>query len=301
MNLAKGVGEDGAANEEVSNNYFEQPLSASVTPIPDVVQRALSTGYTAQSSACNNNDDTILGLEGFSLPQYLSLRYKLSSRLDDGLRFAQDEEWRDRQKRQNIISATQKKKKSKRKRKRKPKANVPTNYEDASSEPKGKRRRKKRSKGTKDSDDKNNNEMNHYRMMTRIIIAPYTLKLIAAMNRCKENSEDLNDGDTTKDVTHPPYAESASTSKKITNVYAKKARVKSTQVNSLALLPPQESLECIVDGVICALVRRTHKFRRVPASQKTIGKINHRRRKRRTKMPQKEQCPASEEATQLEE
>lgn len=296
MNPAVGGGGDGAANEEVADNYFEQPLSSSVTPIPDVVQRALGTGYKTQFAAYNNNDDTIFGLEGFLLPRYLSLRYKLSSRLVEGLRFAEDEEW---QKRQNIIAATQKKKKSKRKRKRKPKANVPTNDEDVSNEPKRKRRRKKRSKGTKDSEDfdDKNNEMNHYRMMTRIIIAPYTLKLIAAMNRCKESSKELNDEDTTKDATYSSNVASASTSKKITNVYAKKARAKSTQGNSLALSPPQESLECIVDGVICALVRRTHKFRRVPASQKTMGKNNHRRRKRRTKMPQQEQCPASEEAS----
>ncbi len=299
ISVATRGGGDGAANDEVADNYSEQPLSASsVTLIPDVVQRALGMGYTKQFSAYNNNSDIIFGLEGFLLPQYLSLRYKLSSSLDEGLRFAQDEEWRDRQKRQNIIATTPRKKKSKRKRKRNPKANVPTNDED-SSELRRKKRRKKRSKGTKDSedlDDKNNNEMNHYRMMARIIIAPYTLQLITAMKRCKECSTELNDRDTTKDATYSSNVESASTSKKITNVYAKKACAKSTQGNSLALLPPQESLECIVDGAICTLVRRTHKFRRAPSSQMTMSKTNHRRRKRRTKMPQQKQCPASEEA-----
>ena len=117
--------------------------ASSVTlPIPNVVQRALGTAYIAQFSTNSDNDDTIYGLESFSLPQYLSLRYKLPSRLDEGFRLALDEEVRDRQSRQNsTIAATQKKNKSKNKRKRKPKANASVNNEDDSCE----RKRKKRS------------------------------------------------------------------------------------------------------------------------------------------------------------
>ena len=288
-NVVQGGGGDDAADSGPS-------LSAVTLPIPNVVQRALGTGYMTQFSSNNGDDDTIYGLESFSLPQYLSLRYQLPSRLEEGLRLAQHEEVRDRQSRQNTIAATQKKNKSKKKRKRKPKANISTNNDDVSSEPKRKKRRKKRRKST-DLDVKNSNEMNHYRMMARIIIAPYTTQLITAMNQCWQSSSKLNDGDTTKDATNPSGVEAASTNKTITNVYEKKACAKSTQGNSFALLPPRESLECIVDGAICALVRRTHKFRSVPALHKTVGKANHRRRKRRTNMPQQEQCLASVEAS----
>ena len=301
----EGGGEDGAANEEEADNFSRPTLSASSSAtslpiIPNVVQRALGTGNIAQFSAYNDDGGTVLGLEGFLLHQYLSLRYKLPSKLDEGLKLAQQEELSDRQSREHANVAPKKTNNSKKTRKRKPKENIPDNNEAGSSEPKRKRRRKKRRKGIKKSeelDDKNINEMNHYRMMARIIIAPYTSQLITTMNRCKESSASLNDGDTTKDATYPSGVESASTSKTITNVYKKQPGTKSIQGNSLALLPPQESLECNVDGAICALVRRTHKFRSVPAAQKTVGKAKHRRRKRRTSSSQQVQCPASVEAS----
>jgi telomerase reverse transcriptase len=271
--------------------------TAKVTlPIPNVVQKALRTRNIAQFSA-DHDDDTIYGLEGFLLPQYLSLRYKVQNCLEEGLRLAQEEEWRDRQSRQTVINNTRKPKKSKKKRKRKSTSNMPNNNREES---RRKRRRKKRRKVVMESeelDDKtcneivDSNEMNHYRMMARIIVAPYTSSLIAAMNRCKKSSMKLNNADTSKD-------ESASiitaSDKKITNVYKNHNGTKSKQ--KCSLVPPQESLECIVDGAICALVRRTHKFRSVPASQKTVGKVNHRRRKRKSNSSQHQQYTRPEEA-----
>ncbi len=275
-------------------------------PIPNVVQQALGTGNIAQFSADDDNG-TIYGLEGFLLPQYLSLRYKLQSCLEEGLRLAQEEEWRDRS-RQNVIVATRKPNKSKKKRKRKSTANTPNNNETVSSEPKRKRRRKKRRNGTKESeelDDKSSNEivdsheMNHYRMIARIIVAPYTSSLISIMNRCRESATKLNDWEPSTGATSSGIDSDSTTTtsdKEITNVYKKRVGAKSTQNSSL--VPPQESLECIVDGVICALVRRTHKFRSVPASQKTVGKVKHRRRKRKSIIcTQQQQCPRPVEAS----
>lgn len=300
--VAAGEAGGGTTNEEEARNSGPT-LSASLSvtlPVPKVVQQALGTKNILSAGIVDDDDTIIYGLEGFLLPQYLSLRYKLQSNLGEGLRLAQKEELRDRERRQNIIVATRKPNKSKKKRKRKSTVAISSNNETDNSEPKRKRRRKNRKKGTKkeseELDDNNSNEMNHYRMMARIIVAPFTSSLIATMNRCKQSSTKLNDGETAKDATSLGI-ESASTStasdKVITYVYTKQAGIKPTQNKSLTLLPPQESLECIVDGAICALVRRTHKFRTVPAAaaQKTVGKVNHRRRKRKTSSSQQEQCP----------
>jgi hypothetical protein len=129
-------------------------------------------------------------------------------------------------------------------------------------------------------------------MMARIIVAPYTSSLIATMNRCKQIHS--NNHEETIAHTKSDIIEATSNSATVArNLYTKKI----PQCNSLTLSPPQESLEGIVDGVISALVHRTHKFRSVPSAQTTVGKSNHHRRRRRTRPNQVEKSRLNNEAT----
>ena len=106
--VAAGEAGGGTTNEEEARNSGPTlSASSSVTlPVPKVVQQALGTKNILSAGIVDDDDTIIYGLEGFLLPQYLSLRYKLQSNLGEGLRLAQKEELRDRERRQNIIVAT---------------------------------------------------------------------------------------------------------------------------------------------------------------------------------------------------
>ena len=280
----------GNGDEEVRTSNAADILDHTTFKIPNVVQRALGTNNIIARGSAVHDDGTIFGLEGFTLPHYLSLRYKLQSSTREGLILAnQQEELRDRLQSRQGMTAAKKAKKSKRKRKRKTNVAVTNNNEDIYSEPKSKRRRKKRRKGLKSStelDDKqlSSTEINHYRMMTRIIIAPYTSSLIATMNRFKQSAiiEATSNNAASNDVAR-------------NYLYTNKL----PQSNSLTLSPPQESLEGIVDGVISSLVHRTHKFRSVPSAQTTLKKSNRRRRRRRTRPNQVENSRLKEATTKI--
>ena len=265
-----------------------------VTPtIPKVVQRALGSGNIGRFS--NGNDDTIFGLRGFLLPQYLSLRYQLPSKLEEGLRLAQQEHSeRDylQSCQNNIITAATSKEaqKSKKKRKRRSKVNLAHSYDTTCSGHKRKRRRKKEGKNTLGSTNVvvgySSNEIKHYRMMSRIIIAPFTPQLIATINQYQESkAARVHDGGVSNGGAETTCSSPDNTTN---NVYIKQPEP--TNTNLMSISPPKESLEWIVDGAICTLVRRTHKFRNMPTVQKTVGKSNYRRRRRRKlSRPQQEQ------------
>jgi len=156
------------------------------------------------------------------------------------------------------------------------------------------RKRRKRSPGnnvdTANAETLSNNSSSssssgdwiHYQMMARIIIAPYTSSLITTMNRCKQvekqqklrtqsmlaNNEDHNIIATPAALQIAAPARSPSIALKPSlsstrNIYQKSSTISNPQIhnNFLILSSPQESLETIVDGAVCTLVRRTHRFR----------------------------------------
>ena len=104
----------GNGDEEVTTSNAADILGDDGTAfkIPNVVQRALGTNNIIARGSAVHDDGTIYGLEGFTLPHYLSLRYKLQSSTREGLILAnQQEELRDRlQSRQGMTAAKKGKK-----------------------------------------------------------------------------------------------------------------------------------------------------------------------------------------------
>jgi hypothetical protein len=126
----------------------------------------------------------------------------------------------------------------------------------------------------------------NYQMMARVIVAPYTPSLISVMNtlhqgqRINEQSVNVLDEKmmniksneaTASSVPAKATDETKSTSTHPKNAYTKSSNVKNpNDINSPKLSSPGESLETIVDGVVCTLVRRTHRARH--HSSTTFGK-----------------------------
>ena len=147
-----------------------------------------------------------------------------------------------------------------------------------------------------DADNKaapsNNGDWTNHQIIGRIIIAPFTASLIATVEKCKKlmekkekedcNHQSIKSGDERKDGKKdnvPSDAQSDASGSSSTavppnhNVYQKQKASNNTQTKSsssssssnnnflLSLSTPKESLESIVDGAVCTLVRRTHRYR----------------------------------------
>ena len=311
--------------------------------IPTYVQKSLGMQNLQQQKhqqLSSDDDNIICGLEGFLLPQYITLRVGISSRLPEALVQAQEEEAHHRHRRcsrrnddckaiNKSNDGSSRNGTRKRKRKADHNYNIPSSHDGAAATGEGDidadadadadgihlkgttaaRRRKKMRKRKQDNLDDNasqnvkrssSDDWIHYQMMARMIIAPYTTNLIATMNICKqgEKGQEENKNQTTQsstgakidtDVAVPPpqtslqevdatskpshsvLAKKQSTSQ-AKNIYQKKPKTESKSKNFLSISPPQESLESIVDGAVCTLVRRTHRFRS-QSSYMPFGKV----------------------------
>eukprot|EP00804_Cyclotella_cryptica_P029717 CCRYP_015216-RA/>CCRYP_015216-RA protein AED:0.01 eAED:0.01 QI:389/1/1/1/1/1/2/1037/1171 len=135
---------------------------------------------------------------------------------------------------------------------------------------------------TEDEKTMNDKEWFHYQMMARIVVAPYTPYLIETINvLSSENRSHRSEHskkkskvstDSVEDIVATAAMKAAATAKtstasvttsKVRNVYMKSNTAhhpKSTN-NAIMLSSPRESLESLVDGVVCTLVQRTHSLR----------------------------------------
>ena len=177
----------------------------------------------------------------------------------------------------------------------------------------------------------------HYQMMTRVIIAPFTLSLIQSVTNNEEQSrqqrrhrrritrkEDDEDGNMQQQYSSSNNGNSNnnkvnSSSKSCvnsievkmtatedvsininsslpTNVYQKK-KSNTTANDTLSSSTTRESLESIVDGAVCTLVRRSHRFRHFSISasmskqrrqqqQEDTVIVKHTRRRRKREQQQ---------------
>ncbi|KAL7479443.1 hypothetical protein ACHAW6_005173, partial [Cyclotella cf. meneghiniana] len=276
-----------------------------------------------QASTQCRPDDTIRGLRGFLLPAYLSMRC-VGSSLPRGLCEAKKRAGTTRRgARGNVgktggcdelkLAAWIDGKEGNGSRSSNAQENDLWNGDRRTVGRKHRKRRKCSADNQERDPTINDEQLFHYRVMARMVVAPYTPYLIDIMNdlasadptsTCEHSDKKSNiSTDFTQDaiVNTPTKAASASTSAKsytVRNVYAKpeNARPPTSTRNAIRMSSPRESLESLVDGVVGALVQRTHTLRHSVASssanhhhhrggKSSSNRSPHRRRKRKRNPP----------------
>ena len=105
--------------------------------------------------------------------------------------------------------------------------------------------------------------------LAEVIIAPFTISLVATLNRCRAFEQDDNSEENCESSTQPAPKRSKMaqgddphlTNRAPENVYRKSSSPSSPGRDFITLSAPQETLENIVDGSVCTLVRRCHRMR----------------------------------------
>jgi hypothetical protein len=272
--------------------------------IPQVIQNALNSN----DSQPFIKNAAIRGLQPFLLPNYISLRS--GGELPHYLHRAQEEE---KSSRQRSSRANKKKRRRGREKVRDGMARVDaieTVGTEAAASASGQgcnRKKRRRCKSTcKEKEPAmDSNEWLYYQVMARIVVAPYTPFLIETVNGLQQmqqgstntknaladNGLPSKKAKTTRAASHETRSTSivkvqAARAPTVKNVYLKSNTSHAPKSsNYITISPPRESLESLVDGVVCSLVQRTHRLRKAyPAKAKSSNvKLVHRRRQRKDK------------------
>ena len=266
------------------------PNRQQAVPVPAIIQRALGTPF-----ASPNNGDVIRGLEGLFLTDYISIRSG-KSRLNL-LRSPNRHVGRLVAVFNTNYDAPKKNRLRRRKRKRK--ANdtdhqkpcfeqQPDSLSGAVGQGGSTLHRKKRVREREpqtsassdgldmvdlDATDLDRFDPIDYHALAKVVIAPFTNSLVAILNRCRAFEQDENSDENSDNETQPPPKRSKTTlgddledthsaKRAPGNVYRKSSSTSSTHSRDfITLSAPQETLENIVDGSVCTLVRRCHRMK----------------------------------------
>lgn len=279
--------------------------------IPQVIQSALSTHCFQPNT---NHGAVICGLQAYLLPNYLLTRS--DGDLPMQLHRAHKEEQRCREIR---CSKKRKRRRGRQKRgcggERNASSNVATtetrctNDNKVASQAPGTKQKQEFNYSNKVEDTISPTDQFYYRMMARIVVAPYTSFLMDAMHESQSHSaSSKRKGDPSGDV-HPAKKikkenmvtgedTDADIERKtdvvsmVKNVYLKPNNSHEKAGNRITISPPRESLESLVDGVVGSLVQRTFSLRDSYPAKKSIAsnvKRVYRRRQRKGRQRQQRQ------------
>lgn len=263
--------------------------------VPAIIQRALGTPF-----ASPNHGDVIRGLEGLFLTDYISIRSG-KSRLNL-LRSSNRHLGRLAAVVNTKYETGLKNNKRRRRRKRTRKVNVTDDQETCceqlgslsgtlgqgrSTLHRKKRGRKRELQASAsvdgldmvliDPDATDIVNPSEYHALAKVVIAPFTNSLVAILNRCRAFEQDEHSDENCTATQPPPKRskmtqgdeldDSHFTTRAPENVYQKSSSSSSNPGKDfITLSAPQETLENIVDGSVCTLVRRCHRM-------KSAGKI----------------------------